>query len=83
MGAWCLAYVSQVDLDRKEILVNFLDPNGPIASFVYPRQQDLLLVDASDTFTTLRPETVTGCTYTLTTEDEASASAALYCHLRL
>ena len=82
-GVWWLAYVHQVDIERKEILVNFLRPNGPSASFVYPRQQDLHLVDASDILTILNPKTVTGRTYTLSTEDEAIASAVLHCHLRL
>ena len=70
-------------MSGKDILVNFLYPNGPSASYVYPRKQDLLLVDASDILTTLNPNTVTGRTYTLSTEDEANASAALYRHLRL
>ena len=82
-GLWLLAFVNQVDIERKEVLVNFLYPNGPSASLVHPRQQDLLLVDASDILTTLNPKTLTGCTYTLSTEDEAGASAALHCHLRL
>ena len=82
-GVWWLAYVDKVDVSRKEILVNFLHPNGPSASYVYPRRQDLLFVDASDILTTLNPNTVTGRTYTLSTEDESNASAALYCHLRL
>ena len=59
------------------------NPNGPSASFIYPRQQDLLLVAASDLLTTLNPKTLTGRTFTLSIEDEVSASAALYCHLRL
>ena len=66
---------------RKEILVNFVHPDGPSASFVYPRQQDLPLVDASDILTTLNPKTVNGHTYTLLAEDEASASAASHLHL--
>ena len=72
-----------MDVERIEILVNFLHPNGPSLSFVYPRQQDLLLVDASDILTSLNPKTATGRTYTLSAEDEASASATLHCHLGL
>ena len=82
-GVWWLAYVNHADIERKEILVKFLHPNGPSASFFYPRYQDLLLVDASDILTTLNPKAVTGLIYTLSTEDEASASAALHCDLRL
>ena len=82
-GVWWLSYVDQVDASGKDILVNLLHPNGPSASFVYLRKQDLLLVDASDILTTLNPNTVTGRTYTLSTEHEANASAALYHHFRL
>ena len=55
---WWLAHVNQVYAERREVS-NFLHPHGPSPSYVYPRQQDLLLVDAGDILTTVDPKTET------------------------
>jgi hypothetical protein len=70
---WYLACILEVMIESSEVKLSFLHPHGPSASFVYPSQPDVLIVDASDVLMIANPVTITGRTYTLTKSETGKA----------
>lgn len=66
-----------VDESERAVTVTFLHPCISARSYVYPEQEDIMVVDPSDILTTANPTTVTGRTYTLTKQEMEEASSAL------
>ncbi|KAL5491066.1 hypothetical protein EMCRGX_G016283 [Ephydatia muelleri] len=76
-GSCWLGCVLSVDESERAVTVTFLHPCIPARSYVYPEQEDIMVVDPSDILTTANPTTVTGRTYTLTKKEMEEASSAL------
>ena len=66
---WWVAYINEAYPERNEISANFLHPNGPNSSYVYPRHPDIIIMDVSDVMIQLHPTTRTGRTYYLPEEE--------------
>lgn len=76
-GSCWLGCVLSVDEAERAVTVTFLHPCIPNRSYVYPEQEDIMVVDPSDVLTRANPTTVTGRTYTLTKKEMEDAIHAL------
>ena len=47
-------------MESRLVEVNFLHPQLPAKSYIYPRRQDILDVDPTDILTLVSPTTATG-----------------------
>ena len=80
-GDCWLGYVTKVDMESRLVEVNFLHPQLPAKSYIYPRRQDILDVDPTDILTLVSPTTATGRSYTLTSKEVSEAKRALEARL--
>ena len=80
-GDFWLGYVTKVDMEPRLVEVNFLHPQLPANSYIYPRRQDILDVDPTDILTLVSPTTATGRSYTLTSKEVSDAKRALEARL--
>ncbi|KAL5490948.1 hypothetical protein EMCRGX_G016154 [Ephydatia muelleri] len=80
-GDCWLGYVTKVDMESRSVEVNFLHPQLPAKSYIYPRHQDILDVDPTDILTLVSPTTGTGRSYTLTSKEVSEAKRALEARL--
>ena len=72
-----LGMVTKVDKEARLVEVNFLHPQLPAKSYLYPRHQDIMEIDPSDILTLVSPSTATGRTYSLTSQEIMAATRAL------
>eukprot|EP00731_Ephydatia_muelleri_P027659 Em0019g532a len=80
-GDCWLGYVTKVDMESRLVEVNFLHPQLPAKSYIYPRRQDILDEDPTDILTLVSPTTATGHSYTLTSKEVSEAKRALEARL--
>ncbi|KAL5508956.1 hypothetical protein EMCRGX_G004228, partial [Ephydatia muelleri] len=76
-GHCWLGMVTKVDKEARLAEVNFLHPQLPAKSYLYPRHQDIMEIDPSDILTLVSPSTATGRTYSLTSQEIMAATRAL------
>ena len=70
---WWLAYVLKIDLEKHEIKVSILYPNGAAHSFKYP---DILWISMSDFLTIVDPRL--NSSYMVTQKESQIATEKLY-----
>jgi hypothetical protein len=66
---WWLGCVLSVSEESNDVKVSFLHPHGPSASYMYPATPHILRLPQSAILAKVSPNTATGHTYTLTTEE--------------
>jgi hypothetical protein len=66
---WWLGCVLSVSEESNDVKISFLHPHGPSASYIYPAMPHILWLTQSAVLPKVSPNTATGCTYTLTTEE--------------
>lgn len=66
-----------MDESERAVTVTFFHPSIPARSYVYPEQEDIMVVDPSNILTRANPTTVTGRAYTLIKKEMEEASSAL------
>jgi hypothetical protein len=66
---WWLGCVLSVSEESNDTKISFLHPHGPSASYIYPAMAHILRLPQSTILSKVSPNTATGRTYTLTSED--------------
>jgi hypothetical protein len=66
---WWLGCVLSVSEESNDVKISFLHPHGPSASYKSPATPQILQLPQSEILAKVSPNTATGRTYTLTTEE--------------
>jgi hypothetical protein len=66
---WWLGCVLSVSEESNDVKISFLHPHEPSASYIYPATPHILWLPRSAILAKVSPNTATGHTYTLTTEE--------------
>jgi hypothetical protein len=66
---WWSGCVLSVGEESNDMKINFLHPHGPSASYAYPAMPHILRLPQSAILAKVSPNTATGCTYYLTSEE--------------
>jgi hypothetical protein len=66
---WWLGCVLSVSEESDDVKISFRNPHGPSASYIYPAMPHILRLPQSAVLAKFSPNTATGHTYTLTSEE--------------